>query len=245
MQDFSSVKIFKTHPKVNVDDFVQNHLIKLIKNKMHAEPSNVAFSISDCLYSTVNNEVFYPFIYSDNIEKVKQYYNLFDSFYHYIDNGLFCKDQKVIANGRIDNVTAVVCGIAPGYLKGQKYENLLLSAKPVSFMARIAFYWTFPSDVYFTNISKYSIVNNQNDKAKDSLRKIINESLVNEINFVNPLKIYALGALTYELLKEHFDNVIKVYHPAYVLRQNNFEFNEGVIQEYIEHIKNRSKKYGA
>ena len=131
----------------------------------------------------------------------------------------------------------VVVGLAPGYhhnLNNQKgIPGRTLCYGPTSFLIREAMFF-FSNEIWFTNMSKSSILDNKNDLLQGDYLDTCLKLLSEEIALLCPQKIVCLGSQVYSILAAAgFLNLVRIFHPAYLVRMH-FKKNW-----YIEHIQER------
>jgi len=130
----------------------------------------------------------------------------------------------------------VVVGIAPGYHLHNNPDSIpgrTLCYGASSWLIRQAMFF-FSNEVWFTNLSKSSILNNKNDSLSECYLTLCLNLLKQELTELKPQKIICLGSQIFSTLSQAgFTNLVQIYHPAYLVRN-------GLKKEwYIEHIQQR------
>ncbi len=84
-------------------------------------------------------------------------------------------------------------------------------------------------DSWITNLCRCSTKNNDVPGLQE-IDRCYNNWLLNEINVIQPEKIFVLGNDTFNLISKYRDDIIKVKHPAYFVRR-------GIKDEYYKEFE--------
>jgi len=131
----------------------------------------------------------------------------------------------------------LVVGIAPGYNQNSNNHHDIpgrtMCYGPTSFLIRDAMFF-FSSEIWFTNLSKSSILDNKNDQLTGDYLNVCLELLKAEVAILQPQKIVCLGHQVHSILSTaKFQNLIPIFHPSYLVRTGRKK------NWYIEHIQER------
>lgn len=225
LNDYSTYRKTIEEEDYPLDNIIMNSRNSAIKITQDLHMSRQSLYLNSCLFCDRDEEVGYT---KQLFEKIKQL-EVAEEF----------RNSLCYPTGFISPKCSMIIGEAPG-VKGRGLSNRFM--KPAFTFTQTSHYlktaaFTSGEEFYITNAVKYSI--EENNTKEEDFRNCF-DILMDEIEYINPAKIFVLGCKTYDFLKEELPNKIfkkcrLVDHPAYAVRSgiSKLEYSQNFFSRHV------------